>query len=376
MTEPVTFSALPQPLQDWLCAQLRGAACVFPSDITEAEINALVHFAAKAGLHPFLWHRQQQQDAADYPAAFAQQWQPGYLIAQVITRLRAQELARVLTCFQQHNIRTLVLKGAALAHQLYPEPALRPAADIDLWVEPRAEHSAQQALLALGYHCEQRYNFEAQFDRPSETTKFTIDLHWKFSDSPFLSPLFEFDELYARAEPLKGLAISAYGLGKVDALLNACTHYAKDKDRDHFIWLLDLDLLLRQMTTAELEEFIALAIQKGCGALCHAALHRAREILKLPLSEAALQRLKQEAEASAYLLDPQRDAYRDFAQLLRASPWRQRVALIWQGFFPPLHLINLEHKPHGDTDMLFIHLRRLRRLPLRIFRHYVKRSAC
>ncbi|NOT62256.1 MAG: nucleotidyltransferase family protein [Acidobacteria bacterium] len=368
MTELVAFSALPSSLQGWLCAQLRGTAGSLPADVTAADHNALVHFAAQAGLHPYLWHQQQRQN--DYPAAFAQQWQPGYLIAQVITRLRTQELERVLTALQRHQIRVVVLKGAALAHQLYPEPALRPAADIDLWVEPRAELPAQQVLLALGYHCEQRYNFEAQFDRLSETAKFTIDLHWRFSDSPFLSPLFAFDELYARAERLNGLTITAYGLGKVDALVNASTHYAKDRDRDHFIWLLDLDLLLRKLTATELEEFIQRAQAKGCSALCHAALSRARAILDAPVSDAALAQLAQSGETTAYLLDARRDVYREFAQLLRASPWRRRAALLWQACFPPLHMIHTDHKPQGDANLSLIHLRRLSRLPQRIFRYY------
>lgn len=59
-----------------------------------------------------------------------------------------QENTRVLlvmnSLFEQTGIRVLVLKGLALAHEYYPEPALRPASDIDLLLK------TEDVLTALG----------------------------------------------------------------------------------------------------------------------------------------------------------------------------------------------------------------------------------
>lgn len=67
-------------------------------------------------------------------------------------------LAEILAAFESAEIRVLVLKGAALAHILYPSVGMPPLSDIDLLVDARLGPRAQSTLAALG------------FDAPSSVT--------------------------------------------------------------------------------------------------------------------------------------------------------------------------------------------------------------
>lgn len=69
---------------------------------------------------------------------------------------RFEILAGILEAFEAASIRVLVLKGAALAHILYPTPGLRPISDIDLLVDPHDARRAQSALGSLGFHAPQQ----------------------------------------------------------------------------------------------------------------------------------------------------------------------------------------------------------------------------
>lgn len=65
--------------------------------------------------------------------------------------VRARALAEILTAFEQAGIPVRVLKGAALAHLIYPAPGLRSMRDLDLLVSPTDARRAQQLLAQLGF---------------------------------------------------------------------------------------------------------------------------------------------------------------------------------------------------------------------------------
>ena len=60
-------------------------------------------------------------------------------------------LQEILSLYQAHEIEAIVLKGAAVAHQLYPTPAHRPMGDIDIWVDKQNVKRAYQLLAKVGF---------------------------------------------------------------------------------------------------------------------------------------------------------------------------------------------------------------------------------
>ena len=64
----------------------------------------------------------------------------------------AAATGEVLDAMSEAGIRTVMLKGAAIATRLYDNPELRPAGDVDLLVAPSQARAAAQVLTRLGFH--------------------------------------------------------------------------------------------------------------------------------------------------------------------------------------------------------------------------------
>ncbi|MCB0197385.1 MAG: nucleotidyltransferase family protein, partial [Anaerolineae bacterium] len=75
-----------------------------------------------------------------------------YLRHHHANAVRGRVLADILTRFQAEGVQVLVVKGAALAYIIYPEPGLRPMRDIDLLVKKTDAYRAQQLLAELGFN--------------------------------------------------------------------------------------------------------------------------------------------------------------------------------------------------------------------------------
>lgn len=100
---------------------------------------------APRDLHPYLaWRLPQLTDtvvAAIEPARRGAV--VGHLPRQALLR-------RIAGALDGAGVPFVVLKGAALAHLAYPEPALRPMGDIDIWTRPELMDQASAALIASG----------------------------------------------------------------------------------------------------------------------------------------------------------------------------------------------------------------------------------
>ncbi len=64
----------------------------------------------------------------------------------------AAATVEVLDAMAEAGIRTVMLKGAAIATRLYDSSELRPAGDVDLLVAPSQASAAAQVLTRLGFH--------------------------------------------------------------------------------------------------------------------------------------------------------------------------------------------------------------------------------
>ncbi|UCC87654.1 MAG: nucleotidyltransferase family protein [Anaerolineales bacterium] len=74
-----------------------------------------------------------------------------YLQHHHANRVRTRVLHDVLAAYYAAGIPALVLKGAALAHMVYPEPGLRPMSDVDILVPESDARRAQEVLADLGF---------------------------------------------------------------------------------------------------------------------------------------------------------------------------------------------------------------------------------
>jgi hypothetical protein len=133
----------------------------------------------------------------------------------------AVHLDRCLRALQAAAIRPLVLKGAALAVSLYPDPALRPMSDLDLLVAPARWRAAARVLEALDFVLEDEAEHGAAFAGPGGVR---IELHGALVSCPGLFPV-RFEELDARSAALGG-GFDGRRLGDEDQVLHLALHLA------------------------------------------------------------------------------------------------------------------------------------------------------
>ena len=121
-----------------------------PREVSERDAAVLVPLALGHGLGPVLLAAV--RDAAIVPAGspwaplvgYAREAARRYLLARV-------EQGRIEGVLAPLGIEWVWLKGYALAHSVYPSPALRPMKDLDLLVPAERCEEAERAVLALGY---------------------------------------------------------------------------------------------------------------------------------------------------------------------------------------------------------------------------------
>ncbi|AGY57689.1 nucleotidyltransferase family protein [Gloeobacter kilaueensis] len=87
----------------------------------------------------------------ELPEAEALRLRRHYVRSVASVRWLTSELGRVSRAFAAVGIEPVLLKGAYLGALLWPDPALRPFADLDLWVRPQEVQAADAALRTIGY---------------------------------------------------------------------------------------------------------------------------------------------------------------------------------------------------------------------------------
>ncbi len=95
------------------------------------------------------------------------------------------ECERVLSLLGQRSITPVVLKGAALRHQIYDAPVERAMIDLDVLVEPGELDPALQVIRAAGYQLpaarvEEAYRAH-HFHLPAANSIFQVEVHWALS---------------------------------------------------------------------------------------------------------------------------------------------------------------------------------------------------
>lgn len=165
--------------------------------------------------------------------------------------LRAHVLKLLSAALAEAGERAMLVKGAALALDVYPTPASRPMRDVDLLVPPAREEAVIRALASGGLErCEQpgrkrsgKMLGETQLIARAGALTLLVEVHATL-DKIVPRP-FDIAAIERRASPApKGLDALLVPAPEDHALLVA-QHLASHEYR-HPIGLLDLELLLRR----------------------------------------------------------------------------------------------------------------------------------
>lgn len=343
--------------------------------------DAIARFVATANFHGVLplldAEFRLRGEEGGWPGEIQRACLAAVLARRNFERAHGPEIARVLAALDADGVRPLVLKGGALAHSHYPEPALRPRSDTDLLVPPEQRAQAGRTLERLGYACAPGASGEMVFSQSLWSRKddggivHFIDLHWRLNNAHVLARALAYPELAARSVVLPALGPAARALAPVDALLVACLHRAGHafetvpvagatrRASDRLLWLFDIHLLAARMPEAQFDAFAALASARRVRTVCRDALERARACFGTVVSPAAWQALCADgpAEPSADLL--RAGSARRLAGELRAiDGWRDRLRWLGEMAFPDAGYMRWKYRDAGLSWLPLLYLRR------------------
>jgi hypothetical protein len=144
-------------------------------------------------------------------------------------RILSKVLGETVASLQQAGLEVLVLKGASLAHTIYPDIGLRPMRDIDLLLTRQQANQGRNLLLAQGYS-EPTAIPKDHFHLPPlqknvDGLLVSIELHHGlFPNLPPYYPRRNFSELLSRAVPFTVNGTTAWTLGTEDMIWHLFEH--------------------------------------------------------------------------------------------------------------------------------------------------------
>lgn len=211
------------------------------------------------------------------------------------TTLR-DELARVVVALRAAGVELIPVKGVVLAETIYGNLALRPAADLDVLVQPHDLPAARAALRAQGYvhraepvFAELHHPYhDPQYFRQVDGGDLCLELHWAL----WAERYFHLDTgaLWQRAVGGRLGDAETRLLSPEDTLLHLAIHRSRSALRLRF--LCDIAELLRRHSAAlDWVYILGQARVAGARTALYYALELPAELLGAPLPPQILPRL-------------------------------------------------------------------------------------
>ena len=343
------------------------------------DVSAFLASAAREGLFGLLHARVCATGSANQlPPALVAGLRAGAHRQAVHELAQRVELQRVVAETRRRGLDVLLMKGASLAYQVYPDPALRVRADADILIRAADRDEVRACFDDLGYVCEPygsrrlvTYQFHSQ--RIDEHgVRHLYDVHWKIANPQRFADAMRFDELAEDAEPLPLLGPHARGIGRVHALWLACMHRAAHHyDRDALVWLYDIHLLMGALDAEGVARFVELAEQTGIRRICLRALLLARDRFGTvvgPTVFASLEAAPADEPSTMFLRPGVRkvDVLLDDMRVLPG--WRPRLTLLKGHLFPDTAYMRTMYAGGSPAPILWLYVRRIVRGAAKWFR--------
>jgi hypothetical protein len=292
------------------------------------------------------WTLRQRKTLDQWPAGFVAAFARVEAHAVVVDAVREAELARLLTAFSMAGVRTLLLKGAALAYSHYAAPHLRVRTDTDLLVELDSLPALTRVARQLGYTAEvetsgRLVSYQCHFAKiDRHGVRHALDVHWKVSNVQALADALTFRDLWAQRVSVPPPGPPTATVDPARALLLALVHHAgHHPGSDDLLWLYDVHLLASELDARSKSELLALCRDRGLSQLASGGLSIVRGRFGTPSADALVTALRDQAkhEPPRAVIEPTRWRQVDILRCdLAALPgWRDRGRLLREHLLPP-----------------------------------------
>jgi hypothetical protein len=249
------------------CASAAYDARPLPEEI---DWQGLLEAADRHGLIPLVSRHVQ---ASACPEAVRRAFRGHARISALRTARMEGALATLLASLTASGVPAIVLKGPALAWNVYPSPWLRPYRDLDLLCREEHWEAIHELLVAHGYApalpavespppmaWERKARYHVQYDRAADHLRVEIhfDLWW------YGLRLRMEERVWTRSVSTAIAGAAARTLTLEDQLLELCVHL-HHHGYSRLIWFTDLACLLRCPDGIDWDYVVASARDEGVG---------------------------------------------------------------------------------------------------------------
>lgn len=177
-------------------------------------------------------------------------------------------LQRLLSEFGKAGIRTILLKGAAIALTAYGSFSERPMGDLDILVAPSDAARAWEIALAQGWswdmnayphkHYEAHHHLPPLYDAARTGVKLELHTALSLSSHPYA---LSFDEAVTVSRPLPGRGESVLALDAEHTVIHLAVHFAWAHLASFGMWRLGRDLGALSRAGVDWERAVALSAE-------------------------------------------------------------------------------------------------------------------
>lgn len=224
----------------------------------------------------------------------AQQARAAHRSAMVRVLSLERELIAVVDLLAASAVETRVLKGSAVAHLDYRQPALRSFVDLDILVRPADIDRAVHVLVAAGFVrtlAEPRPGFDRRFDKGTTLASpagYVLDLHRTFVLGPW-GVAVDLDALWDDGQEFTVGGRSVRALSGPNRFMHACYHAALGDWPLRLASLRDVAEMLRDVDQGgagqDGESLIRLAADWGVEAVMASAIADTRRLLGIATAD-------------------------------------------------------------------------------------------
>ena len=282
-----------------------------------------------------------------------------YYSTAAYNALLFSELDRVLTALDAADIPVIVLKGAALAQTLYPDPGLRPMSDLDLLVSfERLDHAVQTAN-DFGYQGDDAVSYWPSLERVlghherlQNKKDVNLELHWSLTQAINGDHTLT-DWFWEQTQPLSSNS-EAQMLSPTSHLMYLSAHLflGHGAARGLLLWLYDLHLLLADSSNKiDWDALLAQAQRLKWNAPLAAALSQLQDIFEMEIPPEILESLKSHQNTRSqkwvkYKSQPNQSRAWAQWQKWRNLTWYGKLAYSLGNFFPAPAFIRKRYDPN------------------------------
>lgn len=287
--------------------------------------------------------------------------------------VRANDLQPVVQALHRAEVYPVVLKGAAIAGRLYPDPASRPSIDIDMLIPPRAVPMVHRVLKdhgwVLGAGVRGQWTssqFSYRTDR-SASLATSIDFHWRLTNRPQLHHALSYEEIFARSLAPASTFPFAHCVSSMDALIHAIVHLVGHHHTGVVpaIWYVDIAGLERLLSSSERCAVVTMLRERGLLDAAAVVWKRCAEGIGFEPSRDTEFLLRRQESANAWRVVPTSRGQEILADLHALSPL-QRAFYLRELLFPPEENLRAAYGLSGQTSPLWrLYLRRFLRRGVR-----------